>query len=47
VLGCVPFDENVTKAMVAGKPVVECYPDTPSSKAIVETWKEIVEYLKD
>ena len=38
VLGTIPFDPTVTRAMVAGKPVVEYSPDCPASKEIREVW---------
>ena len=38
VAGLVPFDPTVTKAMVAGSPVVEYAPDSPASKAIKSMW---------
>ncbi|MCW3979136.1 MAG: 4Fe-4S binding protein [Candidatus Bathyarchaeota archaeon] len=41
VVGLVPFDPLVTKAMVAGQPVVEYAPDSAASTAIGEMWKEI------
>jgi len=44
--GCIPFDLNVTKAMVAGLPVVEYEPDSPSSIAIKEIWRNIERRLK-
>jgi MinD superfamily P-loop ATPase len=45
VVGRVPFDPEVTKAMVAGLPVVEYAPDSPSSRAIGETWKRVKSHL--
>jgi MinD superfamily P-loop ATPase len=39
LLGKVPFDPTVTKAMVHRSPVVEFDPDSPASKAILNTWK--------
>ncbi len=41
VVGRIPFDPNVTRAMVAGLPVVEYEPSSPSSMAITETWNKI------
>jgi len=38
VAGLVPFDPTVTKAMVAGYPVVEYAPDSPASKAMMSMW---------
>jgi MinD superfamily P-loop ATPase len=45
VVGRVPFDPEVTKAMVVGLPVVEYTPDSPSSRAIGETWKRVKSHL--
>jgi MinD superfamily P-loop ATPase len=39
LLGKIPFDPTVTKAMVQRTPIVEFNPDSPAAKAIVETWK--------
>jgi MinD superfamily P-loop ATPase len=39
LLGKVPFDPAVTKAMVQRSPVVEFDRDSPTSKAILNTWK--------
>lgn len=38
VVGLIPFDLEVTKAMVAGLPVVEHDPESPASKAIEKIW---------
>jgi MinD superfamily P-loop ATPase len=46
VVGRIPFDPNVTKAMVAGLPVVDYEPSSPSSKAIRETWSQIKRHLR-
>jgi MinD superfamily P-loop ATPase len=45
ILGMIPFDENVTKAMVQAKPVVEYCPDSPASLAIREAWGEFSSFL--
>jgi len=45
VLGMIPFDENVTKAMVQAKPVVVFSPDSPASLAIREVWNEFNSFL--
>ncbi len=39
VVGKIPFDQIVTEAMVAGKPVVEYSPESNVSKAINEMWQ--------
>jgi MinD superfamily P-loop ATPase len=45
VVGLVPFDPVVTEAMVAGKPVVDYAPDSPSSRAIGEMWETVKSHL--
>jgi len=41
VLGIIPFDPNVTKAMVVGIPVVDYAPQSPASEAINLIWKKL------
>lgn len=45
VVGFVPFDPIVTEAMVAGRPVVDYAPDSPSSRAIGEMWERVKSHL--
>lgn len=47
VTGRIPYDPNVTKAMVNGQPVVEYSPDSVASKAIREIYANIQKFLKD
>jgi MinD superfamily P-loop ATPase len=41
VLGLIPFDSNVTRAMVQGHPVVDYDPDSPASKALKNLWEKM------
>jgi len=43
VVGKIPFDQIVTEAMVAGKPVVEYSPKSRISTDIIELWKRTLE----
>jgi MinD superfamily P-loop ATPase len=45
VVGKIPFDQIVTEAMVAGKPIVEYSPESRVSKAISELWKRTLENI--
>ena len=45
LLGNVPFDSTVTKAMVQGVPVVEFDSKAASSKAITKIWESFKEHL--
>ncbi len=42
-LGSIPYDPSIQKAVMAQKPFVDVYPDSPASKSIVEAAKEILE----
>jgi len=46
VAGKISFDETVTKAMVAGKPIVEHRPEHIVSKEIAKIWEEMLGFLK-
>jgi MinD superfamily P-loop ATPase len=45
MVGCVPFDPEVTKAMVRGEPIVDYRPGSPASAAIVKAWAETRKHL--
>jgi len=45
MVGCIPFDPEVTKAMVQGRPVVEYMPGSPASVAIVKAWAKTQTHL--
>jgi MinD superfamily P-loop ATPase len=45
VVGLIPFDPTVTKAMVVGKPVVEYAPDSLASEAIKSMWERLTSIL--
>jgi MinD superfamily P-loop ATPase len=46
VVGKIPFNPIVTKAMVEGKPIIEFSSDSKVSQAIQKSWKNTLEYLK-
>src|SRR3990170_1768429 len=41
VVGSIPFDEMVTRAMVQGEPVTAYLPDAPASQALVRIWQRV------
>ena len=45
VVGLVPFDPTVTRAMVAGQPVVEYAPHSAASMAMREMWEGVKSHL--
>jgi MinD superfamily P-loop ATPase len=46
VIGRIPFDEQVTQALVHGKPVTEYRPDAPASLSLVDIWKRVLAALR-
>jgi MinD superfamily P-loop ATPase len=47
IIGRIPFDPAVTKAMVQGKPVTAYQPDSPSGRALRAVWQQIVVRLPE
>jgi MinD superfamily P-loop ATPase len=45
VVGSIPFDETVTRAMVNGEPVTTYRFTSPASLALVELWQQVVANL--
>jgi len=46
LVGMIPFDPSVTRAMVAGEPVVEYDRASPASKSIEEAWRNVEALLE-
>ncbi len=46
VVGILPYDQEVTKAMVNGKTIVEYSPKSPVSQEITQMWKKITQKLE-
>jgi MinD superfamily P-loop ATPase len=42
VLGEIPFDEHVPRAMLLGAPITEIFPESPAAQSIRITWEEIL-----
>lgn len=45
VVGSIPFDATIMRAMVNGEPVTAYRPTSPASLAIVELWQQVVDSL--
>jgi len=46
VVGKIPFNANVTEAMVNGKPIVQYAPESNVAKEIEKMWKKVLSSLK-
>ena len=47
VIGLIPFDLNITRAMTSGDPVTAYEPDGDASQALREIWKRVLSVLKE
>lgn len=47
VVGGIPFDREVTRAMVVGQPVTVVRPDAPASLALAAVWERVMRCLVD
>jgi len=47
VIGSIPFDLNITRAMASGDPVTAYDPDGDASQALREIWKRVLSVLKE
>jgi MinD superfamily P-loop ATPase len=45
MLGCIPFDGTITRAMVNGEPVTAYQPDSPASQALLKLWEQVSDRL--
>lgn len=46
VVGIIPFNPEVTQAMVNGKTIVECFPESSVTEEIMNMWKKLHSFLK-
>lgn len=46
LVGEIPYDENIPKAMIAGKPITLLFPDSPAALAVHKVWHTIVQLLQ-
>ncbi|MGD9092171.1 MAG: P-loop NTPase [Anaerolineales bacterium] len=47
ILGRIPFDEMVIRAMARGKPVTEYHPESSASQALRAVWAKLVDVLNE
>jgi len=45
LIGCIPFDDAVTGAMVQGQPVTAHQPDSPAGHALAALWHRLTDFL--
>ncbi len=47
VLGMIPYDDHVPRAMAQARPLIKVYPEAPASKALLEVAGKVHEILSD
>ncbi len=47
ILGEIPFDEHVSKAMIDGSPITKEFPNSPAAQSIQEIWRLVLDQLKN
>lgn len=46
LVGEIPYDENILKAMIEGKPITLLFSDSPAARAIQDVWQKTVQLLQ-
>jgi len=47
VIGRIPFDEEVTQAVIHAQPVTEYHPHAPASLSLIQIWQHILAVLRE
>lgn len=47
IVGCIPFDQTVTEAMVNGAPVTAYRADAPASRTLANCWRHVIAHWND
>lgn len=45
LVGEIPYDENIPRAMIAGKPITQCFPASPAALSIQSIWQKTMQRL--
>lgn len=46
LIGEIPYDENIPRAMLEGKPITLLFPDSPASRAVRDVWQKTIQLLQ-
>lgn len=46
LIGEIPYDENIPRAMIEGKPITLLFPDSPASRAVQDVWQKTIQLLQ-
>jgi MinD superfamily P-loop ATPase len=46
LIGEIPYDENIPKAMIEGKPITLLFPDSPAARAVRDMWQKTIQLLQ-
>ena len=46
LIGEIPYDENLPRAMIEGKPITLLFPDSPAARAVRDVWQKTIQLLQ-
>jgi len=46
LIGEIPYDENIPRAMLEGKPITLLFPDSPAARAVRDVWQKTIQLLQ-
>jgi MinD superfamily P-loop ATPase len=46
LIGEIPYDENIPRAMIEGKPITLLFPDSPAARAVRDMWQKTIQRLQ-
>jgi len=49
LIGEIPYDENIPRAMLEGKPITLLFPDSPAARAVRDVWQkhQLLQFQED
>jgi MinD superfamily P-loop ATPase len=46
LIGEIPYDENIPRTMIKGKPITLLFPDSPAARAMQDVWRNAIQRLQ-
>lgn len=46
LVGEIPYDENIPRAMIEGQPITVLFPESPAARAVQDAWRKTIQLLQ-